>query len=118
MAVRTLKDGQSRLEYSMSSNNFTSKPDKPGKKNVRPINIALPKACHCPALKPRRKALILLQDTSKDLKKLNLNGDSVVFSRKAVPANLLRDALKKCPTTYGTSNDRERGGGGFGSADP
>nr|BAJ05271.1 alpha-2-macroglobulin [Diadumene lineata] len=99
LAVRTIKDGQTRLEYLMSTKNFTSNSVKPAKRNARPINISISKACGpCSALQPRNKAFVLLQNVeSANMQNLNLTGvDSLVVSRKDLPVNLLRNALNKC----------------------
>ena len=98
MAVRTLKGGESRFEYVISRKELiANKPQK--KKDVHPINIVLPKGCYCAALEPRTKALIILREKkiAKKPKRVSLTEKSVVFRRKDVSANLLKDALKKCP---------------------
>ena len=96
MAVRTLKDGESKLEYVLSRDKLI-KDDKPKKKDVRAIDIVLPQECYCAALKPRAKALILLQEKNipKNPSKVKLNPTSIVFQRKQVFVDLLKDALKE-----------------------
>lgn len=97
LAVRVIKDGQTTLEYIMSTKNFTSN-QVPKKRNARPINISLSKACGtCSALQPQNKAFVLLQDVANtNMQNLNLTSDSLVVSRKDMPVNLLRIALSKC----------------------
>ncbi|KAK3709143.1 hypothetical protein QZH41_006233 [Actinostola sp. cb2023] len=96
MSIRTLKDGQKRLEFLATRQSLSSK--TPKRKDDRPIVVSVPKGCRCAALDAGSDAFVLLKQKkiSKKPKRLDLDENAMVLDRKTFSAKSLTTVFANC----------------------